>query len=298
MLMRGRWSDWVWWGCLVFVCGGAGACVAEKKGVTKGQEVKPSAVFKADFEGEDLEQVWLGGYQLAAMERLSLAPDPLQPDNQVACLTVKPGDMVAKGARAELVWNHLDPEGSERWISWRVYLPADFPMAQSLRDGQGRPNWQIMGQWHDTPKEGTPAGQSPPLSVQLAYLDQSDPGYKRALKDAGSSPGFDKRWDKQPVFFLSYGAPPSKAAFAAATLGQWNTILIHVRWSQQDDGFVQMWINDIEVTKGKMTGRNMYNDLPNYFKLGLYRNPDLNLTQQVCYDDLRYGQTRQDVVTP
>ncbi|MBU47472.1 MAG: hypothetical protein CL920_02105 [Deltaproteobacteria bacterium] len=283
--------------CLLFVvlCF---SCAEPNPGVFRTQQEHPSEIFKANFEGPSLEEAWLGGWQLPLQERLFLKPDPLNTTNQIICMTVKPGDMVAKGSRSELIWNHLDPEGSERWISWKVYIPEDFPYAKTIRDDKGRPNWQIMGQWHDTPKEGEESSHSPPLAIQTVFIDKQDPNYARSLSELKGIVGFDASWDKKKVFLLGHGAPPKGAAFWPATPGKWQTWLLHVKWSQKDDGFVQLWVDGKDITKGKKMGKNMYNELPNYFKLGLYRNPDIDVTQTVCYDDLRYGPTRKDAETP
>jgi len=44
-----------------------------------------------------------------------------------------------------------------------------------------------------------------------------------------------------------------------------------------------------------MTGPNMNNAAPHFFKLGLYRDAGIRTNNVLAFDDVRIGPTRQDV---
>ncbi|NCT16763.1 MAG: hypothetical protein COZ75_13615 [Flavobacteriaceae bacterium CG_4_8_14_3_um_filter_34_10] len=81
----------------------------------------------------------------------------------------------------------------------------------------------------------------------------------------------------------------------------WYTFENKVRWSTEDKvGYSIPKINSENLVdeniQGKIYGRNMYNFMPNYFKMGLYANNKFNDTISVLIDDfsyiLRKGETK------
>jgi len=60
-----------------------------------------------------------------------------------------------------------------------------------------------------------------------------------------------------------------------------------------DDGFVEFYNNNQFVIR--KDGRNMWNDYPHNLNLGLYRSPDIHNDNSVYYDEVRIGDTQQDV---
>ena len=78
--------------------------------------------------------------------------------------------------------------------------------------------------------------------------------------------------------------------------GKWNDILINVKWSEKDNGYMKIWVNNkikldyIGPTKRKGAV---------YFRFGLYRVRvfDKNTPTQIVYfDEIRTGKNKEDVI--
>lgn len=64
----------------------------------------------------------------------------------------------------------------------------------------------------------------------------------------------------------------SKYTIGTMTPGVWHTVIVHVKWTQSDDGFLQVWWNgkkQVDI-KGEPTFWNDEDKAP-YFKVGAYK---------------------------
>lgn len=238
------------------------------------QPVKP---FVGDFERGDLSG-WLVR-EAARDDSIQIVTDPIRRGRYAARFTVRPGDFVSKGNRAEVSWDNRDAPGSEGWYGWSFFLPKDYP------DTEWRPRlWQCLGQWHDQPNRekgetwATFPGHSP--SIALYYV----------WKNGTSS------------LELWYGPLKNQAIIARAPVekGRWNDVVFHIGWSTGANGFVEAWLNGQPLTPKngdtyKVGGANMWNDYPHFLKIGLYRNRDITTTNSVFFDEIRIGNSRQEV---
>ena len=69
---------------------------------------------------------------------------------------------------------------------------------------------------------------------------------------------------------------------------EWNNIIYQVKWTPRDNGYLNIWINGVQVAK--YTGPTMYNNQKGpHFKMGVYRGwytPGTNIAE---YKNFRYG---------
>ena len=78
-------------------------------------------------------------------------------------------------------------------------------------------------------------------------------------------------------------------------LGKWNDILVNVKWTEKEDGFFNVWVNN--KLKFEHTGPTKRN-APVRFKFGIYRRNifiDNTPTQVIFYDEIRIGKSKQEV---
>ncbi|MFY0689294.1 MAG: polysaccharide lyase [Cyclobacteriaceae bacterium] len=205
---------------------------------------------------------------------------------------VSPESYVNSGVRSELTFDQQIEHGDETYYAYSFYIPMDYQDVSSLEASDGSPNWQIFGQWHDQPDVcigqtwDDIKGNSPPISVYYNYLKISDPAYQDILDDPKTAEifGFEAKWDEVSVIALVVGG--ETVALSEISKGKWTRLKFHIKWSTDTDGFVRAWINDTNLTDGKITGITMLNSASHYFKFGLYRNLAIPFTNHAFYDDL------------
>jgi hypothetical protein len=78
-------------------------------------------------------------------ESIVLVKSPVRAGNYSAKMTVRPGEYVHHGNRAEITHNLDDPPGTVGWYGWSVLIPEDYPMDKDPS------HWQIITQFHDQP---------------------------------------------------------------------------------------------------------------------------------------------------
>lgn len=216
-------------------------------------------------------------YELADASRMEIVSEPARSGAGALRINIEPLDHVAQKNRAEIKLFPNDPAGSEGWYAWSFLVPNDY--AEAPREDM----FQILGQWHDQP----PAGQT--------WRDYTTHPPVLAVKYGmrGSRRGIE----------ISYGlVGGTKGAIGRALIqkGKWVDLVFHVRWSQGDDGFVEVFKDGEPLTPPskdgfKVFGANMYNATPNYLKLGIYRQDGFQTTNSVYYDELSIGPRREDV---
>ncbi|KEQ04792.1 polysaccharide lyase [Pseudorhizobium pelagicum] len=133
--------------------------------------------------------------------------------------------------------------GSEYWYSFSVYVPEDWPRTAPLTTK--------LGQFHQK-GEG-----KPPVLFQF-----DEYGYEFEL----SNPSQVQKDPMNPVRPLrNVSLKP-----AAAMRGAWTEVLVHAKWSRQQDGFINVWVDGQK--KVDLAGPNVDRNQPVYFKYGIYRS--------------------------
>ncbi|NMM42929.1 hypothetical protein HH303_00460 [Rhodospirillaceae bacterium KN72] len=143
--------------------------------------------------------------------------------------------------------------GGERWYHWSIYLPADYPNIYPVK--------VALGQFHQHRGHVVWMFQN---NNGGYWVDNQVPGYtkdfKMILTDA------DMR-------------------------GVWNDILVHVNWSDGEDGYFYVYVNGETEPRYAYTGQTKSTGKKVYYKYGLYRSfvsrrGGEEPAQVVYYDDL------------
>jgi hypothetical protein len=233
--------------------------------------------FVGDFERGDVSG-W-DTRQGAQPDSIAVVRDPVRCGDYACRFTVRPGERVSNGNRAELTHDNRDAPGSEGWYAWSFLVPSDF------EDTEWKPKiWQCLGQWHDQPDTDkgetwkTFPGHSP--SIAVYYLSKNG----------------------EPSIEVWYGPTEPQRIVARAPIrkGEWMDMTFHIGWSQDERGFMEAWLNNAPITPQngdghKVTGANMWNSQPHFLKIGLYRTDRITTTNSVYFDEVRIGNTRDEV---
>ena len=265
----------------------------------KKAEVQPSKgslkTISFDFESTLSQWIELGGSGERKFEGDISISDEFASVGAHSCkFTVSPESVVANGNRAELTFDQQAVEGEVAWYEWSFLIPEDYPDVP-LKDNNGAPNWQVIGQWHQQPvfAEGedwnnfTGQGSSPPVAVYYNYFAAGDLDYQAARSDPATQEifGYNPDWDEVATITISYGL--KSIAVSEIKKGEWVHLKINIRWSENEDGYIQVWQDGKEITNGKTYGANMLNKASHYFKFGLYRNPSIAFSQTLYYDEVK-----------
>ncbi len=255
--------------------------VAMACGAQSDQSARPAASFTGDFETGDISQ-WEGS-EAARADSIQIVTDPVRRGRYAAKFTVRAGERVSNGNRAEIFRDHGDKAGREVWYAWSFLVPRDFV------DVEWAPKlWQCIGQWHDQPDKtkGETWANFPGRSPSIAVYYTSKGGAS-AIE----------------VWYGTYGKGEAQKIVARAPIvkGQWHDLRFHIRWSQGSDGFLEPFLDGrplIASEKGRASGPNMWNGASHYLKIGLYRSDRITPTNSVYFDEVRIGPSRARVEIP
>jgi hypothetical protein len=253
---------------------------ADKSGANASIQRPRVASFVGDFESGDLS-AW-SHREAARPDTIQIVTDTVRRGRYAAKFTVRPGERVSNGNRAELTWDNRELPGSESWYAWSFLIPPEYS------DVEWKPrSWQCMGQWHDQPnrERGETWDKFPGHSPSIAIYYTLRKGVQQIE--------------------LWYGAHKEQRIIATSPIqkGRWNDLVFHIGWSPSDDGFVEAWLNGKPFTPvtgnhHKVMGANMWNDYPHFLKIGLYRNSDIGTTDSVYFDEVRVGNSYAEVALP
>ena len=222
-------------------------------------------LWSGDFETGDLSQ-WAPRLDVmpGTNDRMVVVDEPVREGRHAVRATVKYGDIINNGARAEVVLaDRKFGEGDERWFHWYTLFPADFLSS---------PGWMVVTQWH-----------SNGVSVPLAFTLHDEVLSFRLMGLEYDQAG---QWDKGTL----WQAPLQR--------GRWNEYLLHVKFSgSYDVGFVELWVNGEPVVP-KTTHATLPPGDSVYLKMGLYRDRGIDWDQSVYHDGMRmYGEDPRPLVT-
>jgi hypothetical protein len=144
-----------------------------------------------------------------------------------------------------------DPPGSERWYSFSIYLPPDFPTSDDSAA------WLDLTQW-----KGRDGG-SPPVAVEVSG-DRLRLGGERANE----------------------GLVPDNGDIGPLPLGAWTTLVVGIRFSTGEDGWVQVFRDGVEVVpRTAMATMDLVDGAvdPVYLKQGIYRSTSWTSTHTAFF---------------
>ncbi len=139
----------------------------------------------------------------------------------------------------------------EYWIGFSVFIPADFVVdTENLTD--------IILQIQATPDPGEDY-RSPIFAISIDANDWE----------------IISRWDSRALSPAGNNFEGSEIVYRnplGSDIGKWTDWVIHVKWSYQDDGFLEIWRDGSRVTT--RTGPNCANDTVGpRIALGVYKWP-------------------------
>ncbi len=239
--------------------------------------------FSENFDSKSLDKWEDWQKEFAGEDSAIFVSDIVRKGRYALKINLKGDDIVNNGNRAELVIKNDDPYGSEVYYAWSFYIPEDY------QDSNIRDPWQILGQWHHEPnfakgetweKNGV---RPPTISLHYGVLDDDSP--------AVAIDKYGKEEEKR------------KVAFKRIEKGKWYDFIVHIKWSLNEDGFVEAWLNNepFEILEGekregnKILGATMFNELPHFFKVGLYRNPLIESKNVIYIDEIEIGNSYENV---
>jgi hypothetical protein len=205
------------------------------------QRNRQALLFVSDFDDQSFKG-WRGSGNMPIF-----AQDPVRPGRHVMKSSLErsrdryPDRTEVSGPHAEI--------GKEYWYGFSVFLPEDYVPDRI---------WEIVAQWQGVPD--TDIGEKWRNPVL-------------ALSTTDGRWGWVNRWDAKRNTFQSgkreYGGI-HEYDLGSYERGVWTDWVVHVKWSYEADGFLQVWKNGRKVID--QTGPNAFNDAQGpFFKMGLYK---------------------------
>lgn len=151
-----------------------------------------------------------------------------------------------------------DWSGGEEWYGWSLYLPKDFPNIYPVK--------VTLGQFHQK-------GSHPVWLFQNGYG-----GYNVHNNTSGRT------------------LHKTSVLTDEEMRGKWSDILVHARWTHEEDGFFRVYVNGETTPRHSWTGPTKKRGRRVYFKFGVYRafmsrRPGDEPTQIVYYDEVTRAST-------
>lgn len=235
-----------------------------------------NTIQKFNDEFNSLDTLW-NTSQTSNEKNYKIVSDPKNPENKVIKFKLYPDDYVSNGKRSEFTLKTKDTIGLKVHYSFKFLLEPDFFSRLKEQD------WIMLHQWHDKPPRHLTWKNygmltRPPIHLYI----QTNPDDNYFLVYAY---GLANK-NKKEMRHIIYKAPlePNK----------WYTFENEVLWDDQKSAFSIPKVNNSyliesdEDKEHKIYGANMYNDVPNYYKMGLYGNNKCNDTISVLIDDFSY----------
>jgi hypothetical protein len=230
----------------------------------------------------DFETANLNGFHLLVPDTLvnaQLVTHPVRKGLYALKNTLNPGDYINNGYRSELAIYNCANYHTE------VFYGFSFMVDTNYQDTE----YNLVCQWQDLPNylQGEDWNPSPvlhgsPPPVALVYIDG-----KLELK-MNDNPNVASE-----TFLVGTEQAIQK--------GVWNDVVAQIYWSDDETGYVQVWLNGnlitpINGTDGKFYHRNLFNRTGNYFKFGQYRGKENTAHSNTIYfDEVKVGTSYFEV---
>jgi hypothetical protein len=231
------------------------------------------------FSGAErpLAQEW-ANYSCQDASRVQEVTSPAAQGHKAYQLEYRPGDD-SYGARCEIGMGNpsksgfpLFQEGDERWISFQVYLPDDYPV--------DTPMWNVFFQIH---QQGD--GGCPPLSLQVQnnqfkLFNSARNTYVLDTRQLWSGPAVRNRWVKFTIHLLNSTDPGTGFVELYGDL----------------DGSGQKLLMPLTHTH-TMTKDSNGDAMINHARVGIYRNPNIQGVAHILFDGFTIATNREDAET-
>ena len=225
------------------------------------------------FSGAErpLAQDW-ANYSCQSASRVQQVDSPVAQGRRSYQLEVKDGDN-SWGERCEIGMGNpsrsgfpLFHTGDERWISFQVYLPDDYPIDTNM--------WNVFFQIH---QEGD--GGCPPLALhvengQWEMFNSARNTYVLDTRRLWSAPAHRNRWTKFTLHLNN--SPDPKAGF------------VELFGDLDGQGVKQL----LERTYTHTMTKNSGGAMTNHARVGIYRNPGIRGTTHILFDGFTIATNR------
>jgi hypothetical protein len=243
-------------------------------GATLVQATVAFGAIEAVADGErSLTQEW-ANYSCADGSRVQQVESPAAQGRRAYQVEVRDGDN-AYGERCEIGMGNPGRngfpqfrEGDERWISFQVYLPDDYPV--------DTPDWNLIFQIHQIGDGGCP-----PISIGV------EDGQMKLFKSARNT----------------YVLDTAEMWSAPVERNRWMKLTLHIKNSQDPGvGFVELF-GDLDgqgmqtllerTATHTMTRTAAGDSMINHARVGIYRNPRIPGTAHVLFDGFTISTDRE-----
>lgn len=153
-------------------------------------------------------------------------------------------------------------EGDEYWYGWSFYVPLNTEPTSWMFLGQFQQHYNYDSIWMFMKRAGQPF---------CAVLDWNT----------------NKHWQCNGMKG-TYPLIPDHEF-----MGKWHDVVVHAKWTQQNNGFTRIYINGVLMVDYSGYTRTAGNS-DVYFKYGIYRHGSAS-TSVVYFDEIRRGKTRNEV---
>jgi hypothetical protein len=217
------------------------------------------------FETGSVQTGWeWGGIQAASPDRLQATQNKRAEGDQSVGFTVKPGDFVSNGARAEVVQsannNPFFKEGDIVHYYWWTLFPHDFVPS---------PLWHVWTQWHQA-NDNACCGPDLEFVLNGNLIGSGSTGNLIGLEVYKDRNNSDILWT------------------APLQLGHWYRFELIVKWST-NQGAIQLRVDGLDVVNtNHITLDPNYAPYTAYMKQGLYRSKDINYSQTIYHDGMAF----------
>jgi Polysaccharide lyase len=177
--------------------------------------------------------------------------------------------------RAEVATEEYAPIHSVKWYAFSLQLPANFP-AVPVRDSEDQ--WMCLAQWKFSEffnGAKRKAGSRPGL--HFSYLKG-----RFEIEVLHANPDAREGADEERVFKEKH-----------FPLGKWNDFVVQAKWSNNQDGFVNIWWNGKQIVEYRGPVGFELATGPE-FKFGLYHS-DSDQTLVAYFNQVKSGDTPQAV---
>lgn len=229
---------------------GAAACTSNIPEADRAVPAPPGLVqFRGDFDTGDTSQ-----WELETAEDYSLTVVDGGPGHPTAGrFEVRDGDTpVDSGERSEVrSEDRFDvADGDERWYSFSLKFDNGF---------SNPGGWCIPMQWHGADEDGDASDGSPQLNLECS---------------------------EDGNLYLKVG-DKTELLIGPLDPGVWHSYVIHVKFSNDPKVAFEEVTRDGQVVIPKTSPKRANMDTPRaYYKLGLYRDPEISGTMVVWFDDV------------